>query len=232
MNQFTRIQLLLNDVQFNQLKQAHVMVFGMGGVGSFVCEALVRSGIGAISLVDHDVVELTNLNRQLMATHASIGQKKVEAMKLRLHLINPDLIVTTYPIFYNDACDLSFEGIDYVVDAIDTVSAKIVLMTKCETLNIPLIMALGTGNKMNPADLRVSTLYQTTMDPLAKKIRNLAKVQNLKNIKVVYSIEHPQDTSQTKDQKEKVIIGSMIFVPGSAGLMIASEVIKDLLKMV
>jgi len=232
MNQFTRIQLLLSDEQFTKLHDAHVMVFGMGGVGSFVCEALVRSGIGEISLVDHDDVELTNLNRQLIATHQTLGQKKVEVMKERLLSINPELIVHTYPIFYGEDSMISLVGVDYVVDAIDSVPSKITLMEQCEKATVPLIMACGTGNKMNPMDLRVAQLYKTDMDPLAKKLRTLAKAKGLKSVKVVYSIESPQATRQEKGTHEKVIIGSMVFVPGSAGLLIASEVIKDVLKMV
>ncbi|KAF0226861.1 MAG: UBA/THIF-type NAD/FAD binding protein [Erysipelotrichaceae bacterium] len=232
MNQFKRIQLLLNDEQFNKLHTTHVMVFGMGGVGSFVCEALIRSGIGQISLVDHDDVEITNLNRQLIATHQTLGTKKVESMKERLLSINPEAKINIYPIFYNEDSNISLDGVDYVVDAIDSVPSKISLMAQCEKAGVPMIMACGTGNKMNPLDLRVSQLYKTDMDPLAKKLRTLAKARGLKSVKVVYSIEAPQVTLQEKGTYEKVIIGSMVFVPGSAGLLIASEVIKDVLKMV
>ncbi len=232
MNQFERISLLLTDEQLDRLHNAHVMVFGMGGVGSFVCEALIRSGIGQISLVDHDDVDLTNINRQLIATHQTLGTKKVDAMKERLLSINPEATINTYPIFYKEDREISLEGVDFVVDAIDSVPSKITLMAQCEKAGLPMIMACGTGNKMNPLDLRVSQLYKTEMDPLAKKLRTLAKARGLKSVKVVYSIESPQMTLQEKGTHEKVIIGSMVFVPGSAGLLIASEVVKELLKMV
>jgi len=232
MNQFTRIKLLLNDEQFTRLQKSHVMIFGLGGVGSFVCEALARSGIGTLSLVDHDVVDVSNINRQLIATHETIGQKKVDVMKARCLSINPDLKINTFSIFYNEHSDLSFEGVDVVVDAIDSVPSKIALMAACEASQTTLIMACGTGNKFNPTDLRVTQLDQTTVDPLAKKIRALAKAQGLKSIKVISSIEPPKQTSQDKTDFSKVLIGSMVFVPASAGLLIASEVVKDLLKMV
>ncbi len=232
MSQFTRIQLLLNDEQFKRLQDAHVMIFGLGGVGGFVCEALARSGIGTLSLVDHDVIDVSNLNRQLLATHDTVGQKKVDVMKARCLAINPKLKVITHPIFYDEHSQISFEGVDYVVDAIDSVPSKLILMAKCETLSIPLIMALGTGNKLNPTELIVTQLDRTTVDPLAKKIRNLAKARGLKSVKVISSLEPPLITSQIKTDFSKVLIGSMIFVPASAGLLIASEVVKDILKMV
>ena len=224
MDQFRRCRYLISDEKVDLLQASHVLVFGCGGVGSMVCEALVRSGLGHISVVDYDIVDITNLNRQLIAYHNTIGLKKVTVMKERLLSINPNLIVTAYDQFYDADHKIDLSPFDYVVDAIDSVPSKILLMQECEKANIPLIMSLGTGNKLNPSQLLVSDLYHTSVCPLAKKVRSQAKALGLKNIKVVYSKEEPHKAVETKT------IASMMMVPGSAGLLIASEVISDIIK--
>lgn len=222
-----RNRLLLGEDGMDRLKSAHVMVFGCGGVGSFAIEALARAGIGHLSLVDFDRIEISNLNRQLMTTQAKLGQLKVEVMKERLLSINPELIVTTHALFFKEDTDLDFTGVDYVIDAIDSVPSKIELMRTCERLGLPLIMALGTARKLDPTQLQVTRLSKTTIDPLAKKIRILAKKEGLKDILVVSSTEAALDPSFDKTA-QKVVNGSMIFVPGSAGLLLASVVVRAL----
>lgn len=224
MDQFSRCRYLISDEKLEVLQASHVLVFGCGGVGSMVCEALVRSGIGHISVVDYDIVDITNLNRQLIAYHSTIGLKKVTVMKERLLSINPNLIVETYDQFYDAQHMIDLSSFDYVVDAIDSVPSKLLLMQECEKAEVPLIMSLGTGNKLYPSQLLVGDLYHTSVCPLAKKVRTQAKAMGLKNIKVVYSKEEPHKAVETKT------IASMMMVPGSAGLLIASEVINDIIK--
>jgi len=224
-----RNELLLGKEALNQLKSSHVRVFGVGGVGSFVVEALVRSGIGHLSLVDFDTIDLTNCNRQLIALNSTLGQLKVEVLKQRCLDINPQLQIEIYPLFYEAEDQLSFEGVDYVVDAIDSVPSKLKLMSVCEHHDIPLIMALGTGRKLDPSQLKLSSLYKTDICPLAKKVRSLAKQAHLKDIPVVYSSE-PALPATLDESSQKIINGSMIFVPASAGLLIASKVVKDLIQ--
>lgn len=226
----TRNECLIGPEGQNILHNSHVMVFGAGGVGSFVIEALIRAGIGELSVVDFDKVEITNLNRQLIATQDTLGQLKVDAVKERARALNPNLILHTYPIFFKSIQDLDFTGIDLVVDAIDAVPSKLELMKASEHFKIPLIMALGTGRKLDPTRLIVTTLYKTETDPLAKKMRMLARKSGLKDVKVVTSQEAPLPAS-FNEEAGKVVTGSMIFVPASAGLLIAAEVVKDLLKV-
>jgi len=225
----TRNELLIGSEGQKRLHDSHVMVFGSGGVGASVIEALVRAGLGRLSVVDFDRVEVTNLNRQLIATTETIGQLKVDAVRNRLLSINPNLKLFTYPIFYKSSDDVSLDGVDIVVDAIDSVPSKLKLMQACEQANIPLIMALGTGRKLDPTQLIVTTLYKTEMDPLAKKMRILAKKEGLRDIKVITSKEQPLPVT-LDPESEKVVTGSMVFVPASAGLLIASVVVRDLLK--
>lgn len=225
----TRNELLIGSEGQKRLQASHVMVFGAGGVGASVIEALVRAGIGTLSVVDFDRVEVTNLNRQQIATTRTIGQLKVDAVRERALSINPKLELFTYPIFYKSSDDLSFEGVDIVVDAIDSVPSKLELMRACEKANVPLIMALGTGRKLDPTQLIVTSLYKTEMDPLAKKMRILAKKEGLRDIKVITSKEQPLPIT-LDPESERVVTGSMIFVPASAGLLIASVVVSDLLK--
>ena len=229
---FSRFELLVGKDCICQLNQKHVIVFGVGGVGGYVVEALVRSGIGHITIVDNDTVSLSNLNRQIIATQDTIGKKKVEVMKERILSIHPDCDVHTLEIFYlpENADDIDLTQYDYVVDAIDTITSKIELAMRCNQ-KVPLISSMGTGNKMNPAMLEVSDIYKTSVCPLAKVTRRELKKRGIQHLKVVYSKEEPLKPQVSNEQTNKrVIPGSTSFVPSSAGLLIASEVIKDLLK--
>jgi tRNA A37 threonylcarbamoyladenosine dehydratase len=224
---FTRITYVLSDQQFQRLQQSKVLVFGLGGVGSFVCEALVRSGIGTLGVVDHDVIDITNLNRQLIATMASVGQRKTDLMRDRCLSINPNLNMKTYPVFYPDP-SIDVGDYDLVIDAIDSVPSKIALMAACQAAGVQEIMSLGTGKRLDPMQLKVTTLYQTSGDPLAKKVRTLAKKAGLEDVKVITSDELPLTSRQVRSPGEKVIVPSMIFVPASAGLLIAQQAVKTL----
>lgn len=229
---FSRFELLVGKDCICQLNQKHVIVFGVGGVGGYVVEALVRSGIGHITIVDNDTVSLSNLNRQIIATQDTIGKKKVEVMKERILSIYPDCDVHTLEMFYlpENADDIDLIQYDYVVDAIDTITSKIELAMRCDQ-KVPLISSMGTGNKMNPAMLEVSDIYKTSVCPLAKVMRRELKKRGIQHLKVVYSKEEPLKPQVSNEQTNKrVVPGSTSFVPSSAGLLIASEVIKDLLK--
>lgn len=229
---FSRFELLVGEDNIQKLNQAHVIVFGVGGVGGYVVEALVRSGIGHITIVDNDVVSLSNLNRQIIATQETIGQKKVDVMKKRILSIHPECDVTTLDMFYlpETANQIDLSQYDYVVDAIDIITSKIELAVRCDQ-KIPLISSMGTGNKMNPALLQVSDIYKTSVCPLAKVMRRELKKRRVKHLKVVYSQELPMKPFASDEITHKrTIPGSTAFVPSSAGLLIASEVVKDLLK--
>ena len=229
---FSRFELLVGEDNIQKLNQAHVIVFGVGGVGGYVVEALVRSSIGHITIVDNDVVSLSNLNRQIIATQETIGQKKVDVMKKRILSIHPECDVTTLDMFYlpETADQIDLSQYDYVVDAIDTITSKIELAVRCDQ-KIPLISSMGTGNKMNPALLQVSDIYKTSVCPLAKVMRRELKKRRVKHLKVVYSQELPMKPFASDEITHKrTIPGSTAFVPSSAGLLIASEVVKDLLK--
>lgn len=229
---FSRFELLVGEDNIQKLNQAHVIVFGVGGVGGYVVEALVRSGIGHITIVDNDVVSLSNLNRQIIATQETIGQKKVDVMKKRILSIHPECDVTTLDMFYlpETANQIDLSQYDYVVDAIDTITSKIELAVRCDQ-KIPLISSMGTGNKMNPALLQVSDIYKTSVCPLAKVMRRELKKRRVKHLKVVYSQELPMKPFASDEITHKrTIPGSTAFVPSSAGFLIASEVVKDLLK--
>ncbi|MEG0366659.1 MAG: tRNA threonylcarbamoyladenosine dehydratase [Coprobacillus sp.] len=229
---FSRFELLVGKENIQKLNQAHVIVFGVGGVGGYVVEALVRSGIGHITIVDNDTVSLTNLNRQIIATQKTIGQQKVDVMKERILSINRECVVHTIQEFYlpENADNINLKQYDYVVDAIDTITSKIELALRCERENIPLISSMGTGNKLNPAMLEVTDIYKTSVCPLAKVMRKELKARGIKHLKVIYSKEQPIKPLQSDEETNKRIVpGSTAFVPSSAGLLIASEVIKDLL---
>lgn len=230
---FSRFELLLGKDNIEKLSQQHVIVFGVGGVGGYVVEALIRSGITHITIVDNDTVSLSNLNRQIIATQNTIGKKKVNAVKERILSINPQCDVITKEMFYlpENADDIILSKYDYVVDAIDTITSKIELAVRCEKNNIPIISSMGTGNKMNPSQLEVTDIYKTSVCPLAKVMRKELKARHVKHLKVVYSKEIPIKPQQSNEETTKrAIPGSNAFVPASAGLLIASEVIKDLLK--
>ena len=247
LNQFSRTQLLLGEEVMNKLKRSRVAVFGIGGVGGYVCEALVRSGVGAFDLIDDDKVCLTNLNRQIIATRETVGKYKAEVMKERMLSINPEVDVRIYKCFFlpENADEFPFAEYDYIVDAIDTVTAKLEIIMRAEQMNIPVISAMGAGNKLDPSRFKVSDIYKTTMDPLAKVMRRELKKRNVKKLKVVYSDEKPtrpiEDMSiscrthcicppgaEHKCTERRDIPGSTAFVPAVCGLIIAGEVIKDL----
>lgn len=231
--QYTRSIMLYGKENIEKLKTKSVCVFGVGGVGGYVIEGLCRIGIGRLIIVDHDTISLSNLNRQIIATHQTIGLSKVEVMKQRCLAINPHLKIETYQQFYlpNQQLDDFFQGVDYVVDAIDTVSAKIGIIEECQALNIPVISSMGTGNKLDPSQLEVTDIYKTSIDPLARVMRRELKKRHIKKCKVVYSKETPlTPTIIEKNENGKVSPGSSPFVPSSAGLLIASEVVKDLLQ--
>lgn len=230
-NRFIRSAMLLGEDGIEDLHKKKVAIFGIGGVGSFVAEALGRCGIGHLVLIDFDDIVVSNINRQIHAHSESVGDLKVDAMKERLKLINPNIEVTAQPVLYNqDNLDIITDDIDYVVDAIDMVSSKLLLIEQCKEKNIPIICSMGTGNKLNPAMLEVADISKTSVCPLAKVMRTELKKRRIKKVKVVYSKEQPLKPLQleTSDSR-RALPGSVSFVPSAAGIILASEVIKDLL---
>ena len=228
--ELVRLKAILGSANIDKLGHKHVAVFGLGGVGGHAAEALVRSGVGEITIIDNDVVDISNLNRQLIATHSTLGKDKVDVMEDRLRDINPNLIVHKMKLFYLPEDDsIDFSTFDYIVDAIDTVSGKIGIIDSCNKNNIPVISALGCGNKMEPTKLEVSDIYKTSYDPLAKVLRKKLKEKGIKHLKVVYSKEEPLDIIEPF-KSDKHSPGSSPFVPSVAGIILASEVVKDLLK--
>lgn len=266
--QFSRTELLIGEEAVKNLANCRVAVFGVGGVGGYVCEALVRSGVGAFDLIDSDTVALSNLNRQIIATHSTVGRYKTEVMKERMLDINPDVDVTIHNCFFlpENADDFPFDSYDYVVDAVDTVTAKIALVMKAKEHNVPIISSMGAGNKLNPALFQVKDIYKTQVCPLAKVMRRELKKRGIKKLKVVYSEEIPLKPREAADQANDMVEsasttpagdikntteltsstpetttknatnhprrstpGSVAFVPSVAGLILASEVVKDLI---
>lgn len=238
LNQFSRTELLLGASAMEKLKNSRVAVFGIGGVGGHTVEALVRSGVGAIDIIDDDEVSLTNLNRQIIATRSTIGRAKVDVMQERIHDINPDCKVSAYKCFYlpESKEKFDFSKYDYVVDAVDTVTAKIGLVMEATAQGTPIISSMGAGNKLNPAMFEVTDIYKTSVCPLAKVMRRELKKRGIKKLKVVYSKEVPispdEELAKSALAEEggakRAIPGSTAFVPSVVGLIIASEVIKDL----
>ena len=225
LNQFSRTELLLGKPAMEHLAKCRIAVFGIGGVGGYVCEALARSGIGAFDLIDDDKVCLTNINRQIIATRKTVGKYKTDVMKERIQDINPQAEVNTYKCFFlpENASEFPFEEYDYVIDAIDTVTAKIELVMQCQKMGIPIISSMGAGNKLDATGFRVTDIYKTRIDPLARVMRRELKKRGVEELKVVYSEETPIHCTDRRD-----IPGSTAFVPSVAGLIIAGEVIKDL----
>ena len=221
----SRTELLIGKEGIEKLNKATVAVFGIGGVGSFVVEGLVRAGIENFILVDNDTISLTNLNRQIHATHKTIGRYKVEVMEERILEINPNAKVKSYKTFYMPNCkeQILNTDISYVVDCMDTVTAKIELIQNCKKMNIPIISSMGTGNKLDPTKFEITDIYKTSVCPLAKVMRKELKARGIENLKVIYSKEQPITHSKNK------IPGSISFVPTAAGLIIAGEVIKDII---
>lgn len=236
MNQFSRSELLLGSEVMANLSRMKILIFGIGGVGSYVCEALVRSGVRNFVLVDSDKISLTNVNRQIHATLKTVGRSKVEVMKERMLDINPECNITVYEEFYlpDNHSDIINSDIDYIVDAIDTISAKIDIICKAKELNIPIISAMGAGNKLDPTRFEVCDIYKTSVCPLAKVMRRELKGRGVKSLKVVYSKEEPikivDYSCCSEDMDKKRVPGSLSFVPSSMGLIIASEIVKDIMK--
>lgn len=231
--QFNREEILIGSKALEVLKNSRVAIFGVGGVGGYAVEALVRGGIGALDLIDNDVVSLTNLNRQIIALHSTLGKAKVEVMKERAIDINPEVKIITHNCFYlpENAGQFDFKKYDYVVDAVDTVSAKIALVEQANKAGTPIISAMGAGNKLNPSEFEITDISRTTVCPLAKIMRKELKKRGINHLKVVYSKELPLKPLATDEQSNKrQTAGSISFVPPVVGLLMASEVVKDLLK--
>ena len=247
LNQFARTELLLGEEAMEKLKASRGAVFGIGGVGGYVCEALVRSGLGNFDLIDDDKVCLTNINRQIIATRKTVGKYKVDVMEERMKDINPDVNVTVHKCFFlpENAAEFDFESYDYVVDAVDTVTAKLELVMKCKEKDVPIISSMGAGNKLDASAFRVADIYDTKVCPLAKVMRRELKKRGVDRLKVVYSEEKPispiddmaiscrsncisSPDAAHKCTERRAIPGSVAFVPSVVGLIIAGEVVKDL----
>ena len=228
---YQRTEQLLDSDNINKLKNARVAVFGIGGVGGYAVEGLARTGIGAIDLIDDDTVSITNLNRQIIATHNTLDGLKTEAAKERILSINPEIDVMTHNLFYSaetaESFDLSIY--DYVIDAIDTVSAKLELISRCKALNIPIISSMGTGNKLDATKLEVTDIFKTSVCPLARVMRYELKKRGIKKLKVVYSKEEPIKPTVQGEEHGRHIPASAVFVPAAAGFILASEVVKDII---
>lgn len=234
-NEFSRTELLLGADGMEKLKQSRVAVFGIGGVGGYAVEALARAGVGALDLIDNDVVGTTNINRQIIALHSTVGQPKVEVMAARVMDINPDCTVRTYQCFYgpDTAETFDFTQYDYIIDAIDTVTGKLALAVQAQKANTPVISSMGTGNKFDPTAFIVTDIYKTSFCPLARIMRKELRKRGVDRLKVVYSEEEaltPEGETEELPQGRRSIPGSTSFVPSVAGLILAGEVIKDLVK--
>lgn len=247
LNQFSRTQLMFSKEGMEKLQNSRVAVFGIGGVGGYTVEALARSGVGSLDIIDDDKVCLTNINRQIIATRKTVGKYKVDVMKERILEINPNAVVTTHQCFYSaeTADKFDFSQYDYIVDAIDTVSAKIEMVIRAQEKNVPIISCMGAGNKLDPTGFEVTDIYKTSVCPLAKVMRRELKLRGVKKLKVVYSQEPAKKPledmaascktgcicppgAESKCTKKRQIPGSNSFVPAVAGLILAGEVIKDI----
>lgn len=228
MNIFQREEILIGQKNVELLNNKKVLLFGCGGVGSYTLEGLVRAGIGYITIVDKDVVDVTNINRQLIATQDTIGKDKVEVAKERALSINPNIKIETYKIFFDETTEIDFSSYDYVIDAIDSVKSKLEIIKRAKEAKVPVISSMGTGNKLNPFKFEIKDISKTTVCPLAKTIRKELKRMNISKVKVLFSTEEPR--SPQKDENG-ITQGSISFVPSVAGLMIASEVINDMIEL-
>ena len=240
MNPFSRTQFLLGSGAMEKLKNARVAVFGLGGVGGYVAEALARSGVGALDLIDHDTISQTNLNRQILATQETVGMSKAEAAAQRARAINPEIDARAIQVFYlpETAGQFDFTKYDYVVDAIDTVTGKLMLVQAAKAAGTPIISSMGTGNKLDPTAFRVADIHETSVCPLARIIRKECRKRGIDKLKVVYSTEDPIKLELPPDdpawaelpEGRNALPGSVCFVPAAAGMIIAGEVIKDLIQ--
>ena len=234
--QFSRTQLLLGEAAMEKLYRARVAVFGIGGVGGYTVEALARCGVGALDLIDSDTVSISNINRQILATHSTVGRLKVDVAKARVLDINPNCVVRTYPCFYlpDTADQFDFTQYDYIVDCIDTVTGKLQLVERAAEAGTPIICSMGTGNKLDPSAFQVADISKTSMCPLARIMRKELKKRGISHLKVVYSQEEALTPVGAEEEMKllgkRQIPGSTAFVPGAAGLILAGEVIKDLIK--
>lgn len=230
---FSRQNIVFGSDSLEKLKNARVVIFGVGGVGGYVCEALARSGVGTLDIVDNDTVSPSNINRQIIALHSTIGRNKVDVCKERLLDINPEMTVNTYTCFFlkENERDFDFEKYDYIVDAIDTVSGKLALAMIADRLNIPIISSMGAGNKTDPTRFKVADISKTSVCPLAKTMRKLCRENGVRKLKVVYSEELPTISEVLIDDNsnKRQIPGSLSFVPSTVGLIMAGEVVKDLI---
>ena len=227
-----RTAMLIGEEAVDTLKNRSVLLFGVGGVGSFAAEALARAGVGHIGLCDNDTVSVSNINRQLIALDSTVGQNKAEVMANRIKDINPDIKVTVYPLFFaqETAEQFDFENYDYIIDAIDTVTSKLILVEKAKELGIPIISSMGTGNKLDPTALTVTDIKKTSGCPLARVMRKELKARNINSLKVVYSTEQSKKPLfQPENAEKRAVPASISFVPSAAGLIAAGEAIKDLI---
>lgn len=236
-NQFSRTELLLGEKSLEILKKSHIAIFGIGGVGGFVTEALARIGVGNFDLIDNDTICLSNLNRQIIAAHSSLGKYKVDEMKNRILDINPNANVNVFKCFYLPETKnlFDFTNYDYVIDAVDTVTAKIQLILQAKESNTKIISCMGTGNKLDPTKFEITDIERTSVCPLARVMRQECKKRGIKNVKVLFSTEKPLTPKQklsSQNGNHKIAPGSVPFVPSVAGLIIAGEVVKDLLSII
>lgn len=240
LTEFSRTELLVGSEAMKRLEDAKVAVFGIGGVGAAACEALARAGVGSMTLVDGDTISVTNRNRQLIALESTTGQPKAQAMAERIKDINPNCKVTALELFLTDQSEFDFSKFDYVVDAIDTVSAKLYMISQCYKLGVPIISSMGTGNKLDPTKFEVTDIYKTSVCPLARVMRKELKNRGVRKLKVVYSKEEPQKIpveryEKCEDDKKgtagRPVPASISFVPPVAGMILAGEVIKDIARL-
>lgn len=233
-SQFLRSEMLIGESAMQKLKESRVAVFGLGGVGSYIAEALARAGVGTLDIVDNDIICESNLNRQLYALHSTMGKFKVDVAKERILDINPNIKVNTYKTFFlpETADEFDFSEYSYVADAIDTVTGKIELVLQAKRAGVPVISSMGTGNKLNPALLKISDIYKTSVCPLARVMRTELKKRGVKDLKVVYSEEKPivPAINESENTNRRQTPGSMSFVPPAAGILIAREIVCDLIK--
>ena len=232
-DEFSRTRMLLGGEGMERLRRARVALFGLGGVGGYALEALLRSGVGALDLVDHDTIAPSNLNRQLLALHSTLGMSKTEAARARAADVAPETAIRCYPVFFTpqNADDFCFSDYDYVIDAIDTVTAKLALVCRAKAAGVPVISCMGTGNRLDPARLRITDLSETSGCPLARVMRKELRRRGIEHLKVLASTELPhveEESGETRGSQDRPVPGSVAFVPSVAGLMIASEVIREL----
>ena len=231
MERFSRSALLIGERALQKLKKSRVAVFGVGGVGGYTVEALARSGVGSLDLIDADRVSISNINRQILALSSTVGRYKTEVAKERVKDINPDCIVTVYNCFYGkENTEIDFSSYDYVVDAVDTVSAKLVIIERAKAAVVPVISAMGAGNKLDATAFKVADIAQTNICPLARVMRKELKKRGIEGVKTVYSEEEPKESGLFNEESGKPVPASISFVPSVVGLIVAGEVIKDLIK--